>query len=182
MQDNRKSEVLSWLKSILFAIMIVFICQQFLFTPVTVKGESMEPTYENDDRIVVTKVGMPERFDMVVFNAPDRDELYIKRVIGLPGDSVVMKDDVLYINGKKYTEPYLETKKAEIPRGENLTENFNLKDSFGKTKVPVGSLFVMGDNRRNSWDGRRFGFISEQSLVGKAEIRIYPLNKMGAPK
>lgn len=64
---NMKSEVFSWLKAILFALMIVFICQQFLFTPVTVKGESMEPTYENDDRIVVAKIGKPERFDMVVF-------------------------------------------------------------------------------------------------------------------
>ncbi|GAB6258557.1 MULTISPECIES: signal peptidase I [Peribacillus] len=179
---NMKSEVFSWLKAILFALMIVFICQQFLFTPVTVKGESMEPTYENDDRIVVAKIGKPERFDMVVFYAPDAEENYIKRVIGLPGDSVEMKDDVLYINGKKYKEPYLKTKKGEIPPEENLTENFSLSDLLGKSKVPAGHLFVMGDNRRNSWDGRRFGFISEESLVGKVKFRIYPLNEMGVPK
>ncbi|WP_342604333.1 signal peptidase I [Peribacillus sp. FSL E2-0159] len=182
MKNDMKSEVFSWLKSILFALIIVFICQQFLFTPVTVKGESMEPTYENDDRIMVAKIGKPERFDMVVFYAPDAEENYIKRVIGLPGDSVEMKDDVLYINGKKYTEPYLKTKKREISPEENLTENFTLSDLLGKSKVPVGHLFVMGDNRRNSWDGRRFGFISEESLVGKVKFRIYPLNEMGMPK
>jgi signal peptidase I len=179
---NMKSEVFSWLKSILFALMIVFICQQFLFTPVTVKGESMEPTYENDDRIVVAKIGKPERFDMVVFYAPDAEENYIKRVIGLPGDSVEMKDDILYINGKKYTEPYLKIKKGEIPPEENLTENFTLQNLLGKSKVPNGYLFVMGDNRRDSWDGRRFGFISEESLVGKVEFRFYPLNELGMPQ
>ncbi|AMM91910.1 signal peptidase I [Peribacillus simplex] len=182
MKNDMKAEVFSWLKSILFAFMIVFICQQFLFTPVTVKGKSMEPTYENDDRIVVTKIGKPERFDMVVFNAPDADAKYIKRVIGLPGDSIEMKDDMLFINGIEYTEPYLKTKKEEIPPEENLTENFTLNDLLGKSKVPVGHLFVMGDNRRKSWDGRRFGFISEESLVGKVEFRIYPLNEIGVPK
>ncbi|MFB7638779.1 signal peptidase I [Peribacillus butanolivorans] len=182
MQKDIKSEVFSWVKSILFALIIVFICNQFLFTPVIVKGKSMEPTYENNNRIVVTKIGKIEHFDMVVFHAPDADKKYIKRVIGLPGDSVEMKKDVLYINGKKYTEPYLKTKKEEIPPEENLTENFTLQNLLGKSKVPNGYLFVMGDNRRDSWDGRRFGFISEESLVGKVEFRFYPLNELGMPQ
>ena len=170
-----KKELFSWVKSVLIAIIIVFICRQFLFVPVTVKGESMEPTYEKNDRIIVTKVGNIEHFDMVVFHAPDEEKDYIKRVIGLAGDSVKMKDDELYINGKRYKEPYVESKKEEIPSGENLTENFEVK-------VSKGTLFVMGDNRRNSWDSRRFGVIREDSLVGKVEFRFFPMNKLGTPQ
>ncbi|MGE7780954.1 signal peptidase I [Peribacillus sp. NPDC097264] len=170
-----KKELFSWVKSVLIALIVVFICRQFLFVPVTVKGESMEPTYENNDRIVVTKFGNIEHFDMVVFHAPDAEKDYIKRVIGLAGDSVEMKDDVLYINGKQYKEPYVESKKEEIQSDENLTENFDVK-------VPKGTLFVMGDNRRHSWDSRRFGVIREDSLVGKVEFRFFPLNELGAPQ
>ncbi|MGE7604393.1 signal peptidase I [Peribacillus sp. NPDC097675] len=163
------------MKSILIAIIVVFICRQFLFVPVTVKGESMEPTFENSDRIVVTKVGNIEHSDMVVFHAPDAEKEYIKRVIGLEGDRVKMKDDVLYINGKAYKEPYVKSNKEQIPPNENLTENFDVK-------VPKGFLFVMGDNRRHSWDSRMFGVISEDSLVGKVEFRFFPLNELGAPQ
>ena len=170
-----KKEIVSWMKSILIALLVVFICRQFLFTPVTVKGESMEPTFENSDRIIVTKIGNIEHFDMVVFHAPDADEEYIKRVIGLAGDSVKMKNDVLYINEKPYKEAYVKSNKEQIPPEENLTENFDVK-------VPEGSLFVMGDNRRESWDSRRFGVISEDSLVGKVEFRYFPFNERGAPQ
>ncbi|MFJ7745440.1 signal peptidase I [Peribacillus sp. NPDC097295] len=170
-----KKEIVSWMKSILIALIVVFICRQFLFVPVTVKGESMEPTFENSDRIVVTKVGNIEHSDMVVFHAPDAEKEYIKRVIGLEGDRVKMKDDMLYINGKPYKEPYVKSNKEQIPPDENLTENFDVK-------VPEGSLFVMGDNRRHSWDSRRFGVISEDSLVGKVEFRFFPLNELGSPQ
>ena len=86
-----KKEALSWVKSILIALIVVFICRQFLFAPVTVKGESMEPTYENNDWIVVTKVGEIKHFDMVVFHAPDEEKDYIKRVVGLEGDRIEMR-------------------------------------------------------------------------------------------
>lgn len=175
-------EALSWVKSILLALIVVFICREFLFEPVMVKGESMRPTYEDADKIIVSKLGEVQRFDQIVFHAPDADENYIKRVIGLPGDRVEMKDDVLYINGKEYKEPYLQSNKEEIPRGECLTEDFTLYELWGENKVPQGSFFVMGDNRRNSYDSRRFGFISEKSLIGKAEFRFYPFNEAGIPR
>src|SRR3954469_25046316 len=104
---KKKNETFEWVKSILGALVIAFIIRSFFFTPIVVDGESMNPTLQDKDRMVVTKIGEPKRFDIVVFHAPDGRD-YIKRVIGLPGDSIEYKNDVLYINGKAYNEPYLE--------------------------------------------------------------------------
>ena len=102
MQNRTKKEVYSWITSIAFALIVAFICRQFIFTPTTVHGESMSPTFEDENKVILSKTSDIQRFDIIVFHAPDSDENYIKRVIGLPGDSVEMKDDVLYINGKVY--------------------------------------------------------------------------------
>src|SRR5690606_34645697 len=100
-------EVLSWIWPILIAVVIAVLCRQYLFSPVTVKGESMEPTYENNNKIIISKTSYIDRFDIIVFESPVEDDYYIKRVIGLPGDTIKVKNDKLYINGKKYSEPYL---------------------------------------------------------------------------
>lgn len=180
LQGSTKKEVYSWIKSIAFAVVIVFICREFIFTPVVVKGESMEPTFDSNNRIVVSKTSAIERFDMIVFKAPDKDEQYIKRVIGLPGDSVEMRDDVLYINGKPYEEPY-------VKRNNNIglskvTGDFTLKELTGNKKVPNGYFFVLGDNRLKSKDSRDFGFISTDSVIGEVKFRFYPLQEIGMPK
>lgn len=101
----------SWIKSIVIALVIVVGVRHFLFAPTTVHGESMYPTFEDSNRVILNKISDVDRFDMIVFHAPDADENYIKRVIGLPGDTVEMKNDVLYINGKAYKEPYLKESK-----------------------------------------------------------------------
>ncbi|MFD2445378.1 signal peptidase I [Bacillus sp. CGMCC 1.16607] len=176
MKENTKKELYSWAKSILFAAVITFICRQFIFTPVTVLGQSMEPTFEENNKVVVSKISKIEHFDMIVFHSPFTDDEYlIKRVIGLPGDSLEVKNDVLYINGKKYSEPYLQSNKEAILPEEKLTEDF-------KAKVPKNSLFVMGDNRLKSGDSRRFGFISKDSIIGEVKMRIFPLEEIGIPK
>ena len=175
MEKDTKSEVYSWVKSIVFAIIIAFICRQFLFTPSIVRGESMTPTFEDENMIILSKTSEIQRFDMIVFKAPDSDELYIKRVIGLPGDSIEMKDDVLYVNGKEYEEPYLKENKEENVL-DKLTYDFTLEE------VPENSLFVMGDNRLNSMDSRIFGVISYDSVIGEVKFRFYPLQEIGIPK
>ncbi|MEI3614737.1 signal peptidase I [Pseudogracilibacillus sp. SO30301A] len=80
-------------------LIIAVVIRSFLFSPSLVLGQSMEPTFENHDRVIVSKISNIQRFDIIVFDAPDVNEYYIKRVIGLPGDTVGVKDDVLYING-----------------------------------------------------------------------------------
>ncbi|TQR21632.1 signal peptidase I [Psychrobacillus vulpis] len=174
MKENNKKELVSWIKTIIFAFILVFVCRQFLFSPITVKGESMSPTFEDNNKVVISKTSTIGRFDIIVFKSPDKKDNYIKRVIGLPGDQIEVKDDVLYINGKLYEEPYLQMKKKDLLFGQ-LTEDFSLEQITGKTKVPKGYYFVMGDNRLQSYDSRIFGFISEEALLGEVKFRLFPL-------
>jgi signal peptidase I len=175
-----KKEVLTWVKSIVFACVIAFICRHFLFTPTKVLGESMEPTFENNNRILISKITEIEPFDMIVFHAPDADDNYIKRVIGLPGDSLEVQNDVLYINGKKVSEPYLNENKKKNPYG--ITGDFTLKDITGHSRVPKGFIFVMGDNRLKSHDSREFGLIPNNSVLGEVKFRFFPFQEIGNPQ
>ncbi len=174
-------ELFSWLKAIIIAVIIVFVVREFLMTPSIVKGESMMPTLQDGDRIMISKVTSINRFDEIAFHSPDTDENYVKRVIGLPGDTVEMKDDVLYINGKAYEERYLD-KYKEAYGDEELTENFNLQQITGETTVPDDYLFVLGDNRPISKDSRAFGFIKQDSVIGDVVFRIWPLHAIGVPE
>jgi signal peptidase I len=164
---TQNDEFLSWAKAFLFGFLSVWLVKSFLFVPIVVDGKSMYPTLENNDKVIVSKVTSIERFDIVVFVPPHIDEYYIKRVIGLPGDSIEIKDDILYVNGKSYKEEYVN----RIKGFEKVTED-------GKVKVPNGEYFVLGDNRLKSLDSRYFGFIKENSLVGEAVFRFYPFISM----
>ncbi len=182
MEESTKKEIYSWVKSVVFAFIIAFICRQLLFTPSTVLGASMAPTFHDQDKIVVSKMSEIQRFDVIVFDAPDsEDEYYIKRVIGLPGDKIEMKNDVLYINGEALEENYLIENKEEHPFNK-LTENFSLQEKTGESEVPKDMLFVMGDNRLHSKDSRIFGFIPHDTVIGEVKFRYYPLQDIGVPK
>ena len=181
MEKSATKELLSWIKSFFIAFIIVILVQKFLFSPTTVYGESMEPTFSDNDRIIIGKNTSIERFDIIVFDAPNSKEYYIKRVIGLPGDKVEMKNDELYINGKKYNEPYLDKiKKSHKYR--KITGDFTLEELTGKTIVPKDSLFVLGDNRLVSYDSRQFGFISFDSVIGEVKFQFFPFNEIGIRK
>ncbi|MCI0765569.1 signal peptidase I [Bacillus sp. TL12] len=182
MEKSKKKEIISWVKTIGVTVGIAFIVRGILFTPSLVQGESMMPTLENNERVLVNKIGFNiqglERFDIIVFHGKEGHDL-VKRVIGLPGDTVEYKNDVLYVNGKAVDEPYLEDYKAEVPKG-TLTPDFTLEQKTGKTKVPEGQVFVLGDNRQVSKDSRMFGFVSEDQIVGKGEVVFWPLQQVRA--
>ncbi|WP_338079442.1 signal peptidase I [Aquibacillus halophilus] len=182
MNPKFKEELFSWIKAIVVALLIVLISRQFFITPSIVKGESMMPNLHDGDRIILSKMTRIDRFDEIAFHAPDSDDNYVKRVIGIPGDSIVMKEDNLYINGVVYEEPYLDKQRSDLPSNQSLTEDFNLKQLTGEQHVPDGYLFVLGDNRLISKDSRYFGFISEESVIGDVKIRIWPLNTFGILK
>ncbi|XUD12583.1 signal peptidase I [Enterococcus sp. AZ170] len=178
---NLKSKEL--LHTILFFIglaALLFLLRQFVFTPVVVKGHSMDPTLADGERVIALKNTEIKRFDIVTFPAPDEPKKnYIKRVIGLPGDTIEYKNDVLYINDKEVKEPYLDQFKDEVTDGMPLTFDFTLNEVTGETKVPEGEYFVMGDNRRNSKDGRMIGFISKDSILGDVKFVLWPLDRFG---
>ncbi len=173
--SNLKKEILSYIKIIVITAVVVFGCKQFLFAPIKVQGASMYPTYHDKDIIIVSKTSKIERFDQIVFQSPVEDELYIKRVIGLPGDKVEMKDDVLYVNGKAYKEDYV-NRQTDDPNQLRITENFTLEQLVNEKEVPKGMYFVLGDNRLKSSDSRHYGLISEDAVYGESKLILYPFS------
>ena len=178
---KEKNEFWEWSKALLIAFGLAWVIRFFLFTPIVVDGESMMPTLEDGDRMIVNKIGYevgePDRFDIVVFHAPEEKD-YIKRVIGLPGDHVAYKNDQLYINGEPLPEPYLDVKKEEIIEGA-LTEDFTLEDYTEVSVIPEGYVFVMGDNRRYSKDSRMIGLVSMEEIIGNTSVIFWPPNEIG---
>ncbi|QPQ31329.1 signal peptidase I [Lysinibacillus sp. JNUCC 51] len=179
-QGKQKNELVEWIKAIAFALLVAFVIKQFLFTPVLVKGASMMPTLEDQDRVIINKIGPKfksvDRFDIVVVKM-NEEENYIKRIIGLPGDKIEYKDDQLYINGEKYSEPYLDQYKKELKDSGSLTYDFKLEQILGETTVPEGNYFVLGDNRRVSKDSRfpEVGFIPKEKIMGTTSIICWPI-------
>ncbi|WP_332648445.1 signal peptidase I [Lysinibacillus sp. 54212] len=175
--QKEKNELWEWIKALLIAFAIAAFIRYFLFTPIVVDGDSMMPTLEDGDRMIVNKIGGLDRFDIVVFHAPEEKD-YIKRVIGLPGDHVEYKDDQLYINGEPIAEPYLDPYKAQLTEG-NLTGDFTLQDIEPKIDViPEGHVFVMGDNRRFSKDSRHIGIVNQDEIIGRTNIIFWPINEI----
>ncbi|WP_246940001.1 signal peptidase I [Bacillus pinisoli] len=177
---RQKSEVWEWMKALVIAVLLAAGIRYFLFAPIVVDGLSMMPTLHDQNRMVVSKlsynIGEPKRFDIVVFHAPEQKD-YIKRVIGLPGDHVEYKNDVLYINGEPIEEPYLDGAKTELIDAP-LTYDFELEQLWGEKTVPEGHLFVMGDNRRFSKDSRDIGFVPMESVIGKTNVVYWPLSEI----
>ncbi len=177
-EKKKKNEIWEWIKALLIALGLAAIIRVFFFTPIVVDGESMLPTLDNLDHMIVNKIGYtigePDRFDIIVFHAEEQKD-FIKRVIGLPGDEIEYKDDVLFINGKAYEEPYLVENKAEVP-GSLLTENFTLEDKIDRKTVPAGTVFVLGDNRRESKDSRVIGVVPIDEIIGSTKVVFWPLN------
>ena len=174
------SIILSWIWSFIVAFIIVGVVYIFLGRPFTVSGASMYPTLHNGDRMILSKIGEINRFDVVVLKAPDENVEYIKRVIGMPGDTLEMKKGVLYINGKKIEQPFINTE--ALQKQTVFIDDFTLQTLTGETKIPEGKYFVMGDNRGVSKDSRMIGLIDRKAIEGKAVFTIWPINQFGGQK
>ncbi|MBM7646822.1 signal peptidase I [Scopulibacillus daqui] len=183
-KKSKKRELYQWTAALIIAVAIASLVRGFLFTNYLVEGKSMMPNLQDGNRLIVNKIdykmSKPHRFDVIIFHATKTED-YVKRVIGLPGDKIAYKNDTLYVNEKPVPEPYLKEKKDELAAGQ-LTEDFTLKGYTGVTTVPKGKLWVMGDNRQDSVDSRRFGFIDMNQVVGKAVLRYWPLSEFGSIK
>ena len=178
-----KKEIMEWVIAIVVALALVFLIGKFVGQPYTIKGDSMDPTLKDGERVVVNimgyKIGDVKKGNVIVFHANKKDD-YVKRVIGVPGDKVQYKKDQLYINGKKQDEPYLNynEKRKQV---EYITGTFQVKDLANANSksnvIPKGKYLVLGDNREVSKDSRSFGLIDKDQIVGKVSFRFWPLNE-----
>lgn len=179
--SKKKNTPLISVIQIILLILFILCLRTFILSPITVLGISMEPTYEEADKVWKSPLIKPKRFDSVTFYSPRNGKHIIKRVIGLPGDSVEMIDDQLFINDEAVDEPYLDELKQKLTEGESLTNNFSLStiSNGTNTVVPDNHYFVLGDNRQLADDSRYFGFVDESLLTGTVYFRYYPFNKIG---
>jgi signal peptidase I len=180
MKSGMVANSLSWAKAIAFGIALAFIIRSFFFSSYVVEGESMTPTLQDGNLLFINKIGYQfgdlKRFDVIVFHANDKED-YVKRIIGLPGDTIKYEKDQLFINGKRFEEPFLDSYQFSI-EGDQLTQDFTLQEITGEETVPEGHLFVIGDNRLGSFDSRHFGFIKIDQVVGKVNLRYFPVNSI----
>jgi signal peptidase I len=187
------------LKTVGIAVVLALGMRQFVAEARYIPSGSMEPTLLVDDRLIVDKVSYrfsnPQRGDIVVFDptatlkSQGYNEAFIKRVIGLPGDKIEVHKDKVTINGQplvenypsanfpdQMTKIYLEKNKKDPRIGLWSTDN---QGPDYKGVVPAGEYLVLGDHRSSSLDGRSWGFVPKDKIVGKATVRFWPLNRMG---
>lgn len=171
-----KKEIISWVLTIGVAVVAALIIRTFLFEPVRVDGQSMADTLQNGEVMFVTKpeylLGAPEVGDVVICKYPNRKERFVKRVMGVPGDELMIISNIVFRNGQMVSEPY-------------LTANRN-DDGFSMApyKLGEGEYFVMGDNRDNSHDCRNMkGYyapeaITKNMIIGKVHFVVFPFGNI----
>lgn len=176
-EQPRKSwaaELWDWVKTIVVAFVIMMLLNLFVFNLSMVKGQSMQPTLVERDRLFVNKIvydiGKPSRFDVIVLRDPsegvEKKEFLVKRIVGLPGDTVEVRDHHLFVNGEQQAETYTDTEVQD--------------PDFGPITLEDDHYFVMGDNRHEgkSKDSRVFGSITSSEIVGKAEFIFWPFSEI----
>ena len=159
------------------SVALAFGVRQFVAEARLVPTGSMQPTIEINDRLFVEKISYrfhsPKRGDIIVFQAPEKalaaaqsttKDAYLKRIVGLPGEEVTVKDGQVLVNGKVLAEDYIKSPPAYV---------------WGPNLVPDGHYLVLGDNRNSSSDGHVWGFLSEETIIGKAAVRFWPPSRIG---
>lgn len=170
-KTDPRREVWQWVQSIIVSIIIVVLLFTFVGRPLTVKGTSMVPTFQDGDKIISTNLLKDYKYGDIVVIKREKNKPLIKRVIAVGGDTVDIdfNSGNVYVNGELLTEPYI---------NEPTTQNHGVQ--FPVT-VPESCVFVMGDNRNHSDDSRnpQIGMIKEKQIFGKVVFRLYPFNRMG---
>jgi len=162
------------LKTIALSAVLAFGIRSFVAEARYIPSGSMLPTLQINDRLIIDKISYnfrnPDRGDIIVFSPTDAlkqqkfKDAFIKRLIGLPGDKVEVKDGKVYVNNQLLKENYIEEK-----------PNYN----FGPVKVPPNQFLVLGDNRNNSYDSHYWGFVPRDRIIGRAVVRFWPPNRVG---
>ena len=173
MNKEKLKKLIKELYPYVVIVVVVVLFRTFIATPVRVDGSSMDSTLNHGDILILNKLDKKyERFDVVVVSVTidGKTSKLVKRVIGLPGESIEYKDNELYINGEIIEDVATER-----------TNNFNLKELYNIENLPEDYYFVMGDNRNGSRDSRdnTVGLIKYEDIVGTTTIRLFPFNKIG---
>ncbi len=174
-EKSTRGEIYEWIQCLVFALIFCVVMFVFLFRLVDVVGDSMNPTLEDGDKMVVSDLFYkPKQGDIIIFRKDEyKSEALVKRVIATEGQTVEIDftKGRVYVDGELLDEPYI----AEPTK--------NQIDFTGTQIVPEGCVFVMGDNRNESADSRdsRIGMIDERLIIGKVLLTVYPLNHMGSP-
>jgi signal peptidase I len=174
-----------WIESLAFTVIFVLIFTSYIAQATQVPTESMKPTILVGDHFFLDKLVFPanypaairrylphrpiKRLDIIAFKSPTEGNIpFVKRVIGLPGDSVEVRGKSVYVNGKKLDEPYkIHVDSTTYSSDPWTPEELKIRDNFGPVKVPSDNYFVMGDNRDNSNDSRYWGFVTWEEIIGK---------------
>ncbi len=161
-------------KTVIYAAILALGIRTFVAEARYIPSSSMEPTLEINDRLIIEKLTYhfrePERGDVVVFNPTEVlrrqnfKDAFIKRVIGLPGETIEIKGGKVYVNGTALKEDYT----AQPPDYD-----------YGPVTVPEGQYLVLGDNRNNSYDSHYWGFVPKENIIGRASVRFWPVNRLG---
>jgi len=187
--SKQKSKFREYVEAIILAVVIALFIRTFVIQAYKIPSGSMKPTLLIGDHILVSKfnygiklpflrttlipVGAPQRGDIVVFIYPeDRSKDFIKRLIGVPGDTIEIRNKKIFINGLPYSD-----KNGVYVDNLVIPGAVQPRDNFGPVTVPEGSLFVMGDNRDESYDSRFWGFVSMKDVLGKALIIYWSWNQ-----
>ena len=184
-QVARKSAAREWLESLVFSLIFVFFFTNFIAQATQVPTESMKPTILVGDHFFLDKFAFPANYpqfmnkvlptreisrgDIVAFKSPGDPKVpFIKRVIGLPGETLEIRDKTVYINGKELAESYKNFIDPNIyERGSGIPSDYIARDNFGPKVIPLNSYFMMGDNRDNSNDSRFWGVVDGKMVIGK---------------
>ena len=172
-KPSTSRNLVEWVVILGGALLVAFVVKTFLFQAFFIPSPSMVPTLEVHDRVLVNKLSyrMHEvnRGDVVVFERPPNDagaiRDLIKRVVAVEGDTIETRGDTLYVNDEPVREPYVKTS--------------SIGAAVARRTIPTNQVFVMGDNRANSSDSRVFGPIPEDTIVGRAFVKIWPLGSLG---
>ena len=168
-------EILSWVIPFVIALAVAMFLKNYIIINADVPTGSMENTIMPGDRLIGNRLAYrsksPERGDILIFRYPDNEEeLYVKRVIGLPGDTIAIEDGKIYINGS-----------AEPLQEDYLKEEWTVATGPYTFEVPEGSYFMMGDNRNDSWDARYWSntYVTKDKILGKALFTYWPFAHFG---
>lgn len=181
-------QTLSWLIPVAIGLLLALLIRQFVFQIVRVDGPSMQPNLQNNERVLAVKPAQIHRGSVVVFNADGVDPQvsvktdYVKRVIGLPGDTVQAKNGNLYVNGKKTNESYIDHYQRSTGTGNwtlrSISQENNWVANAGVSRVPKGMYFVLGDHRSVSNDGRYWGFVPRGKIAGVVKVPFWTSTKV----